>query len=121
MTNKSAYALFAALPLIDMFFRLRPQGMWGVVFHAAICGAAIYYPVKNLKPFGVLNWLMVIVAVVYNPFRPFELGTPGWIAADIAVMALFYLISKNTPVEKDGVVKRYADEDPYEQSPKKKK
>ena len=118
MSQKSAYAVWAVLPLLDMFFQLRPMGMWSTILHAAICGAAIYYVVKNLKPFGFLNLVMTIVAVVYNPFREFALGTPGWLTADIVVMALFYLLARKTALPDDGGVKHYASEEEYEKSRK---
>ena len=98
MTEKSSFALFAALPLLDMLFQLRPVGMWSTILHAAICGAALYRIIKHLKPFGLTNAVMVVVAVVYNPFRTFQLGITGWITADVIVMALFYLMARNTPL-----------------------
>ena len=113
MTKKSAYSVFAAFPLLDMLFQLRPVGHWSLILHAAICGAAIYYVVKNLKPFGLWNVLMTILAVVYNPFRPFEFNSVGWIITDIIALTLFYLLALRTPLPDNGGVRKYASEDDY--------
>lgn len=113
MTPKSSYALFAAFPLIDMLFQIRPMGISSAIMHAAVCGAALYYVIKHLKPFGIMSGVMLALAVVFNPFRPFELGTPGWIVADIIAMALFYLLSWKTPLPDNGGVKHYSSEEEY--------
>lgn len=119
MSTKSSYAVFALFPLIDMLFVMRPMGMWGTVMHAAICGSALYYVIRHLKPFGLMGIVMLIAAVVYNPFRPFALGTPGWIVADLVMMALFYLLARKTPLSEDGGVKHYASEEEYNDTRKK--
>ena len=110
MSQKSSYAVFALFPLLDMLFVMRPMGMWGIVMHAAICGAALYYVVKHLKPFRLMGIVMLVAAVVYNPFRPFALGTPGWIVSDLVMMTLFYLLAWKTPLSEEGGVKHYASE-----------
>lgn len=100
MSQKGNYTLFAVFPLIDLFFQLQPVGSWSLIMHAAICGSFIYYVIKKMRTNPIMSVVMTVLAVIYNPFRPFPLSVPAWVVMDIVTMALFYSLALKTPLEK---------------------
>ena len=85
----SAIALLAAMiPVWPYFFY---QLLKLVVFGTAAFSAYLYHKEKDKK----WMWIMIIVAVIFNPINPLYFGHLLWSIVDLIVAILFFRIAKN--------------------------
>ncbi len=100
--------IISVLCLVDMVLLLRPNPEVASVVRTIVCGGALYYAVKRLRRPGPMTVLFIAVAVVYNPFWTLRMEPVWWLLCDVVSMALFYLLSRITPIRESGV-KRYVE------------
>lgn len=55
----------------------------------AICGVTLYslYASKPLQENGLLKWLIIAVAVIYNPILPLHLPKETWMLINVGTTA----------------------------------
>lgn len=78
----------AMIPIWPYFFY---QLLKFLVFGTAVFCAYLYYKEKNKK----WMWIMIIVAVIFNPINPLYFGHLLWSIVDLIVAILFFKIAKN--------------------------
>ena len=80
----SAVALLVAMiPIWPYFFY---QLLKFLVFGTATYSAYVSHLEKNKK----WMWVMIIVAIIFNPINPFYFGHFLWSAVDLVVAAIFF-------------------------------
>lgn len=89
----SAIALLVAVvPVWPYFFY---QLLKFLIFGTAAYSAYVYHSGKNKK----WMWVMIIVAIIFNPINPFYFGHFLWSVVDLIVAAIFFksLKLRNAP------------------------
>lgn len=75
--------LFAAIPIFPYVFY---QILKFLIFGTACFSGYLYHQEKNKK----WMWIMVIIAVIFNPINPLYFGHPIWSVLDIIVSITFF-------------------------------
>ena len=71
---------------------------WGYydLMRLIVCGAAAYVAWCAKQQKGErLFWIMVVVAIIYNPISPVHFERALWVALNLATAAAFWLAATN--------------------------
>jgi len=60
-----------------------------------VAGTAVYNVIYSYKSNYIRwVWIMIVIAIIFNPFEPFFLGKGIWIVLDIISAIIFLIFSK---------------------------
>lgn len=111
MNNRSFYMIISALCLVDMVLLIRPNSVVMAILRTIICGGALYYVVRRFRQPGITFFLMLAIAVLYNPVIPIDMELVWWLLCDIGAMAVFYLLARVTPISESGIQHHVSDDE----------
>lgn len=75
--------LIAVIPIWPYFFY---QLLKFLIFGTAAYSAYVFHLDKNKK----WMWVMIVIAIIFNPINPFYFGHFLWSVADLVVAAIFF-------------------------------
>lgn len=80
--------LIAVIPIWPYFFY---QLLKFLIFGTAAYSAYLYHKEQNKK----WMWVMIMVAIIFNPINPFYFGHFLWSIVDLVVAAIFFRSPKS--------------------------
>ena len=89
-SNKNLFSKISAIALLIAVIPIWPyffyQLLKFLIFGTAAYSAYVFHLDKNKK----WMWVMIVVAIIFNPINPFYFGHFLWSVADLVVAAIFF-------------------------------